>query len=118
VKVITPSFFASQYCHYRRESAILTLLEFAQDHKIFILYAKNNLAISIKCKILVEAISSKKIETKNIKMKIVAGIIAAASASQELFQAWKEEHEVEYASQVEEVSRYGVWMKNKVTKLF
>lgn len=46
-------------------------------------------------------------------MKLVAGIIAAASASQELFQAWKEEHEVEYASQVEEVSRYGVWMKNK-----
>ena len=47
-------------------------------------------------------------------MKLVAGIIAAASASQELFQAWKEEHEVEYASQVEEVSRYNVWMKNKV----
>ena len=41
------------------------------------------------------------------------GLIAAVSASKELFNEWKETQGVKYASPKEEAMRFDQWMKNK-----
>lgn len=41
------------------------------------------------------------------------GLIAAASATKELFVEWKKTYDVEYASPKEDTARFGQWMKNK-----
>ena len=46
-------------------------------------------------------------------MKLFALLAASASASKELFDQWKSNHGVEYASAQEEVRRFDQWMQNK-----
>ena len=45
-------------------------------------------------------------------MKLFA-LIAGAFASKDLFEQWKDTHEVKYASPKEETLRFDQWMKNK-----
>ena len=47
-------------------------------------------------------------------MKLIAFFAATATASKKLFEDWKVEHDIEFASPREEATRFDIWMKNKV----